>query len=621
MGNGLRGFRGSGAAGPAWFPDSDTWLTHAHALSLNASRYFNAGQAITDNTRPTLTVGGSPNPVDGLLRITFNAADGGSGLSSAMLSRNGESIAELALAGSNVAAEFATPIYTPGVSQNFTVSVYDRQGNRRNADLSLMPTAPANRAPEPFVTASRTTVRPGQSLVLNAGRSTDANHGAATLLVEWDLDGDGTFDTAPTTAKTLSVSFPAPGTRLIRARLTDPGGAQSVSTPIPLRVSADVAAPAADVVDVAPDPRAGAVDAMTITFDEPVFGLDLADLRLTRDGGAANLLTAAQPIRTRDNLTFTLGNLSGLTAPDGTYALTLAAPGSQIRDAVGNALAASASESWVVRTPAVIGRYVFYNNSAFDGNDPAAGADDDGAIAPDKVALAPGGTAAFANYTSYSRGINGIMLDVNGLPGAGEGLGVGDFAFRAGNDNAPSGWATPPGASPSVAVRAGAGVKGSHRVTLTWPDGALRNAWLQVTLLATANTGLASPDVFYFGNAVGESGNSTLNAQVTPADELAARSRPRGAANPAPVTWNWDHNRDRRVNPADQLIARTNKTTAAAALRLISVPGAAAPVRPPGVPRSPARASAPVLPVFLRTPERSIAAPLDRDGYAEDLLG
>ena len=54
---------------------------------------------------------------------------------------------------------------------------------------------------------------------------------------------------------------------------------------------------------------------------------------------------------------------------------------------------------------------------SFDGNDPAANAADDAAIATDKTALLPGQTATFANYTSYSRGINGIMVDIAGLPG------------------------------------------------------------------------------------------------------------------------------------------------------------------------------------------------------------
>ena len=75
---------------------------------------------------------------------------------------------------------------------------------------------------------------------------------------------------------------------------------------------------------------------------------------------------------------------------------------------------------------AVVNRQVFYNNSFFD-TDPAGvlqsldnNALDDSAIDPSKVALLPGQTAKFANYTSYSRGLNGLIIDVAGLPaGAG----------------------------------------------------------------------------------------------------------------------------------------------------------------------------------------------------------
>src|SRR5205085_2665199 len=41
----------------------------------------------------------------------------------------------------------------------------------------------------------------------------------------------------------------------------------------------------------------------------------------------------------------------------------------------------------------VAGRFVFYNQSKFDGNNAAANASDDAAIATDKIALLPGGTS------------------------------------------------------------------------------------------------------------------------------------------------------------------------------------------------------------------------------------
>ncbi len=218
---------------------------------------------------------------------------------------------------------------------------------------------------------------------------------------------------------------------------------------------------------------------------------------------------------------------------------------------------------------AVVGRHVFYNNSAFDGDDPAANASDDGAIAPDKTALLPGGTGSFADYTSYGRGINGVMVDIENLPGTPT---ASDFTFKVGNDNSPGGWATGP-APTSVTVRAGAGAGGSDRVTIIWADNAIQKQWLQVTVLATANTGLLSDDVFYFGNAIGETGNSPSDAEVTPTDEVVVRNNPHTIfSNPAAIDDNCDFNRDRKVGPTDGIICRNNGTSSPTALKLITVP-------------------------------------------------
>jgi hypothetical protein len=136
------------------------------------------------------------------------------------------------------------------------------------------------------------------------------------------------------------------------------------------------------------------------------------------------------------------------------------------------------------------------------------------------------------------------------------------------------------------------GVNGSDRVTLVWPDGVVRKQWLQVTVRANANTGLSADDVFYFGNAIGESGNWVTATLVNSVDEVGARHHPRGPSNPAPVIFRWDYNRDGRVNLTDVRVARANRTTAASALRLITVPvdGPAAPARPVGARRAPSSA-------------------------------
>jgi N-acetylneuraminic acid mutarotase len=230
----------------------------------------------------------------------------------------------------------------------------------------------------------------------------------------------------------------------------------------------------------------------------------------------------------------------------------------------------------------VAGRWVFYNNSIFDGNEPTPNAADDRAVAPDKSALLPGqGPATFANYTSYDRGINGVMVDITGLPAGAEAtLSAFDFTFRAGNDDALTPW--PTAASPaSVTVRRGAGAAGSDRITLTWPDGQVRNQWLEVTVLPTTNTDLASPDVFYFGNAVGETGNRPGDARVNGADvRLTRRNRTRrprlGSADvvpPSPIDSRFDFDRNGVVDVLDRRIARRNRTRRTDVLRLFTAAG------------------------------------------------
>jgi len=218
----------------------------------------------------------------------------------------------------------------------------------------------------------------------------------------------------------------------------------------------------------------------------------------------------------------------------------------------------------VLAAPGVIGRYVFYHNSAL------ATRTDDEAIAPDKQPLLPGGTATFANYTSYALGINGLMVDLRALPPDAQ-LGTGDFEFRVGTDGDPDTWPAAPTPT-EITVRPGAGEGGTDRVTIVFDDYAITNRWLQVTVLATAETGLFTPDVFYFGNAVGESGDSAADAKVNATDVLLTRNNPRTFLTPAPIDFHFDFNRDSRVNATDMLITRNHQTHSLNALKLITAP-------------------------------------------------
>jgi ELWxxDGT repeat protein len=219
----------------------------------------------------------------------------------------------------------------------------------------------------------------------------------------------------------------------------------------------------------------------------------------------------------------------------------------------------------------VVGRHVYYNASSFDHGRRRAEPDDDAAVATDKAALLPGGRATFANYTSYRRGINGIMADIANLP-TGVPLTAADFTFKVGNNNTPSGWAPAP-LPREVTLRWGAGENGSARVSVTWADGAIFNKRLQVTVLANPRTGLAKPDVFYFGNRVSDTGTAAAAATATvDALELAATRRSLYSTG-VTVTSRFDFDRDGRVTLTDLVLARRGAATRLA-LSLISPPTA-----------------------------------------------
>jgi Ca2+-binding RTX toxin-like protein len=105
----------------------------------------------------------------------------------------------------------------------------------------------------------------------------------------------------------------------------------------------DTTAPLAQIQDIVPDPRNTAVAEASLTFTEPVTGVDANDFVLLRDGIVVPL--AGLPI-TGSGTTYTLGLASFTTLP-GSYSLQLAAAGSAILDLAGNLLLADALTDWV----------------------------------------------------------------------------------------------------------------------------------------------------------------------------------------------------------------------------------------------------------------------------------
>ena len=131
----------------------------------------------------------------------------------------------------------------------------------------------------------------------------------------------------------------------------------------------------------------------------------------------------------------------------------------------------------------------------------------------------------------------------------------GPFRFRVSAPGA-NGLTWVPGPAPSfTTIGRGAGVNGSDRFLVTWRDGAIKNQWLEVTVLPSTFTGLTSPEVFYFGNLIGEAGAAAAAAgwRVSALDLAAVR---RALNTDAAVTSPVDFNRDGRVNALDLAIVK-----------------------------------------------------------------
>jgi hypothetical protein len=109
-------------------------------------------------------------------------------------------------------------------------------------------------------------------------------------------------------------------------------------------------------------------------------------------------------------------------------------------------------------------------------------------------------------------------------------------------------------------------------VVITWPSGAIVNTWLEVQVLATANTGLAAADVFYWGNKIGDTfastAASTFDTSTVDAAQVFA-----GQGEYKLITDLRDFNRDGVVNTADAALVFANLGS----IVRLSIPALAAP--------------------------------------------
>jgi hypothetical protein len=193
-----------------------------------------------------------------------------------------------------------------------------------------------------LVTINFTDSATSQPTIVNGVDITDftlTRDGNSVSLAGLTVNGSGDSYTLDLTSVTgldgaYSLTLVANGT------IVDPAGA-ALTQAARDNFVVDTPLPSANIVDISPDPRSTAVGNVTIVFDEEVFGVDVNDFTLQRDQTIVPL--GLLPVQ-GSGTTYTI-NLSTVTSASGTYLLTLKAD-SDIRDSVGNALVADATDTW-----------------------------------------------------------------------------------------------------------------------------------------------------------------------------------------------------------------------------------------------------------------------------------
>jgi subtilisin family serine protease len=177
-----------------------------------------------------------------------------------------------------------------------------------------------------------------------AGRQLAANDDAGSLdsLVSFTAPAAGTYYVGISSYANSAYSATTAGS----------GGAGTTTGSYAATFTVALPAPAADIVDVSPDPRTTSVGAVLVVFDRPVTGFDPADLSLVRDGSSVPL--SGITVTTADNVRWTINGLDAATASAGTYTLALKASGSGIVSTDGVSLTASVTDTWMTQAATLV---------------------------------------------------------------------------------------------------------------------------------------------------------------------------------------------------------------------------------------------------------------------------
>ncbi len=231
----LKGASGTGAGN---FANSQLFF-----MSRNASGLFGAGDldevamytralapgeiaahlAAGANTPPTASFSATPNPVNTGQTVSFDGAASGDPdgtLAKYEWDLDGNGSYETDTGTTRTASR----AYTQTGAVTVGLRVTDNEGDTASTTRSLT----VRQGPAASFTATPATAPTGQAVAFDAAASTDADGTIAKY--EWDLDGNGSFETDTGTTRTTSRTYAAAATLNVGLRVTDNDGNTGVAT-------------------------------------------------------------------------------------------------------------------------------------------------------------------------------------------------------------------------------------------------------------------------------------------------------------------------------------------------------------------------------------------------------
>ncbi len=243
---GYRVYRGTSAGGESLLATLGDVLTYADTAVTNGITYYYEISAVnaagegpvssevagTPFTTPSAPQSLLATPGNAQVVLTWSAptSTGGAAITGYRVLRGTSPGGETLLATLGTVPTFVDTGLTNGVTYYYEVSATNAAGEGPHSiEVSATPVAP-NSAPSASFTISPSTGDTSTSFMFDATACSDAQDASAALMVRWDWQDDGVWDTTWSATKTIQHTYTTAGIYTIRLQVQDSGALTSEIT-------------------------------------------------------------------------------------------------------------------------------------------------------------------------------------------------------------------------------------------------------------------------------------------------------------------------------------------------------------------------------------------------------